>query len=82
MRLRAAQCSSRHGLCSPTARLLAICEVLNCRPEDLLKAERTGPITEAARRASAHSRQAQGLPPQVEDPSALDEAAELLRRRA
>lgn len=62
----------------PTEVVGDLCAVLECRPEDLLT--EVDELTEAADRLRLRTRRAQGLPDTVEDPAALDEAADLLRR--
>lgn len=66
----------------PTPVVLALCDELDCSPDDLLRPVDDGAEREAAARLRAASRRAQGLPDFVEDPAALDDAAELLRRHA
>ncbi len=65
----------------PTGVVMALCDSIGCRPEDLLRPvpepDPAAIITEARKR----SRKAQGLSEKITDPAALDEAAELLRRQ-
>jgi hypothetical protein len=69
-------------LMPPVPVVMALCESIGCQPGDLLRPivepDTAAIITNARKR----SRRAQGLPEKVEDPAALDEAAELLRRQA
>ena len=65
----------------PTNRVFQLCDELGCRPEDLLRPV-AEPMAEVVKAAVKKSTRKQRLPEKVTDPAALDEAAELLRRRA
>jgi transcriptional regulator with XRE-family HTH domain len=59
--------------------VMRMCELYGCSIDDLVIKDDPDQWMDAIRAACAASRQAQGLPPGIEDPIAIADLAELLR---
>ena len=66
------------GRSVPSTETAALCQALNCEPADLFKSV-DDDLERVAEKHAGRERRAQGLPPVIEDPVALDQAASLLR---